>query len=78
MSELTDFRREKDEFFGYHPQSPLTPEQKHRFTGLQYFPENESLRLEVQGELLFDQQPMQMQTSTGGVQTLNAMRYSFR
>jgi uncharacterized protein (DUF1684 family) len=69
MSELTDFRREKDEFFGYHPQSPLTPEQKHRFTGLQYFPENETLRLEVQAEPLFDQQPMQMQTSTGGVQT---------
>ena len=69
MSELTDFRREKDEFFGYHPQSPLTPEQKNRFTGLQYFPENETLRLEVQAEPLFDQQPMQMQTSTGGVQT---------
>ena len=68
MSELTDFRAEKDEFFERHPQSPLTPEQKHRFTGLQYFPENEALRLEVEAELLFDQQPMQMQTSTGGVQ----------
>jgi len=79
MSELTDFRREKDEFFGYHPQSPLTPEQKHRFTGLQYFPENESLRLEVQAELLFDQQPMQMQTSTGGVQTyVRHARFKFQ
>ena len=79
MSELTDFRKEKDEFFGYHPQSPLTPEQKHRFTGLQYFPENESLRLEVQAELLFDQQPMQMQTSTGGVQTyVRHARFKFQ
>jgi uncharacterized protein (DUF1684 family) len=69
MSELTDFRAEKDEFFGRHPQSPLTPEQKRGFVGLQYFPENEALRLEVQVEPLFDQQPVQMQTSTGGVQT---------
>ena len=68
MSELTDFRAEKDEFFGRHPQSPLTPEQKRGFVGLQYFPENDALRLEVQAEPLFDQQPMQMQTSTGGVQ----------
>jgi len=68
MSELTDFRAEKDEFFGRHPQSPLTPEQKRGFVGLQYFPESDALRLEVQAEPLFDQQPMQMQTSTGGVQ----------
>lgn len=68
MSELTAFRAEKDDFFKHHPQSPLTPEQRRGFTGLQYFPENNALRLEVQVERLFDQQPMQMQTSTGGVQ----------
>src|ERR1043165_6688837 len=69
MSELTAFRAEKDEFFKEHPQSPLMPEQKRNFKGLEYFPENEALRLEVQVERLFDQQPIQMQTSTGGVQT---------
>ena len=79
MSELTDFRREKDEFFGRHPQSPLTPEQKRGFVGLQYFPENDALRLEVQAEPLFDQQPMQMQTSTGGVQTyVRQARFKFQ
>ena len=69
MSELTEFRKEKDEFFGRHPQSPLTPDQRMGFTGLQYFPENEALRLDVKVETLKDQEPMQMQTSTGGVQT---------
>lgn len=69
MSELTEYRTEKDQFFGRHPQSPLAPEQRQTFTGLKYFPENEALRLEVQVELLKDQEPMQMQTSTGGVQT---------
>jgi len=68
MSELDDFRAEKDEFFGHHPQSPLTREQKQDFKGLNYFPENDALRLEVQVELLNDPKPMVMQTSTGGVQ----------
>ena len=69
MSELTAFRAEKDDFFKHHPQSPLTPEQRRGFAGLQYFPENDTLQLEVPVERLFDQQPMQMQTSTGGVQS---------
>jgi uncharacterized protein (DUF1684 family) len=68
MSELDDFRKEKDEFFARHPQSPLTPEQRRDFKGLAYFPENDSLRLEVQVEPFEKQQPMTMQTSTGGVQ----------
>jgi len=68
MNELTEFRTEKDEFFREDSQSPLTPEQKRTFTGLEYFPENPALRLEVEVERLFDQAPMEMQTSTGGVQ----------
>src|SRR5829696_8536750 len=79
MSELADFRAEKDEFFREHPQSPLTREQKQAFTGLHYFPENEALRLEVQVERLFDQAPMQMQTSTGGVQAyVRHSRFKFQ
>ena len=68
MSNLDNFRKEKDEFFGEHPQSPLEPEQKNNFSGLNYFPENEALRLEVKAELLNDPQPIQMQTTTGGTQ----------
>ena len=79
MTELTDFRLEKDEFLREHPQSPLTPEQRRNFKGLEYFPENEDLRLEVQVEKLFDEQPMQMQTSTGGVQTyVRHSRFKFQ
>jgi uncharacterized protein (DUF1684 family) len=68
MSDLDEFRKEKDEFFGRHPQSPLAPDQKSNFTGLNYFSENENLRLDVTAELLNDPQPLQMQTTTGGVQ----------
>jgi uncharacterized protein (DUF1684 family) len=69
MSELKAFRVEKDDFFKHHPESPLTPDQRRGFAGLEYFPEDEALRLEVEVERFFDQQPIQMQTSTSGVQT---------
>lgn len=68
MSELDAFRAEKDEFYGSHPQSPLTAEQKKGFQGLKYFPENESLRLEVQVSEFPVKEGFDMQTSTGGVQ----------
>lgn len=69
MTELESFRAEKDKFFAAHPQSPLTAEQKRRFKGLNYFPENPALRLEVTVEVFSQKDTIQMQTTTGGVQT---------
>lgn len=78
MTELDAFRAEKDEFFGGHPQSPLTPEQRREFKGLEYFPENESLRLEVQVNEFPVKDGLDMQTSTGGVQHYERFgRFSF-
>lgn len=68
MTELDMLRAEKDEFFGSHPQSPLTHEQRKVFQGLNYFPENEALRLEVKVDELSVKEELDMQTSTGGVQ----------
>jgi uncharacterized protein len=68
MSALTAFRADKDEFFGSDPQSPLTAEQRRDFHGLNYFPENDELRLELQAELLPKPERIEMQTSTGDVQ----------
>jgi uncharacterized protein (DUF1684 family) len=67
MTDLNDFRAEKDDFFGKNPQSPLAPEQRKDFKGLNYFPENESLRLEVQVEEFAQKPSFEMQTSTGDV-----------
>lgn len=78
MTELEEFRAEKDEVFRLHPQSPLTAEQKRNFTGLNYFPESKDLRLEVEVEPMNDDQPIQMQTTTGGVQVyLRHGRFKF-
>ncbi|MBL8061943.1 MAG: DUF1684 domain-containing protein [Anaerolineales bacterium] len=68
MTELDAIRAEKDEFFGSHPQSPLTREQRKEFQGLSYFPENEALRLEVKVEEFPIKVEFDMQTSTGDVQ----------
>jgi len=68
MTELEMFRAEKNEFFGSHLQSPLTREQKLNFHGLNYFPENEALRLEVKVDEFPAKQSFEMQTSTGDIQ----------
>jgi len=68
MSELEAFRAEKNRFFGNNPQSPLTHEQKKNFQGLNYFPENKGLRLEVKVDEFQVKESFEMQTSTGDVQ----------
>jgi uncharacterized protein (DUF1684 family) len=69
MDELEAFRKEKDHFFATHPQSPLTREQKRDFHGLSYFPENPELRLELALDEFEDKDTIQVQTSTGSLQT---------
>jgi uncharacterized protein (DUF1684 family) len=68
MNELEAFRAEKDDFFGHDPQSPLTPEQRRDFHGLNYFPEDPDLRLEANAEELPARERIEMQTSTGDIQ----------
>lgn len=40
---LTGYRHRRDHFFGDHPHSPLSDEQRARFGGLDYFPERPEL-----------------------------------
>jgi uncharacterized protein len=65
MSDLENFRREKDAFFQTDAQSPLTDEQRRAFQGLQYFPENPALRLELQLERAAKPEQVTLATSTG-------------
>lgn len=44
-SRLTGYRKRRDQFFGKHPHSPLSDEQKSWFHGLDYFPEREDLAM---------------------------------
>jgi hypothetical protein len=69
MTQLTEFRKSKDQFFGYDHHSPLTHEQQHHFEGLNYFPENPALKKSVTVEVFPEKQELTIQTSTGDVQT---------
>ncbi len=66
--DLRSFREMKDQFFARDSQSPLTADQKRVFQGLEYFPENPELRLEVEVEEFPEKEEIVMQTSTGDVQ----------
>ncbi len=67
MSALTDFRRQKDEFFGSDPQSPLTPGQQGAFKGLDYYDEQPALAFELAPEPFEQPETIEMQTSTGDI-----------
>ena len=64
---LENERLQKDHFFEAHPHSPLTPEQKSKFDGLDYFPPNEQLYLLIEPEEFANKEEIEIQTSTGDV-----------
>jgi uncharacterized protein (DUF1684 family) len=68
MASLAEFRKMKDDFFAHDGQSPLTPSQKKNFKGLNYFPPNPALDLEVTVEEFPEKQSIEMQTTTGDIQ----------
>ncbi|MEO0563493.1 MAG: DUF1684 domain-containing protein [Chloroflexota bacterium] len=61
--ELADFRENKDHFFGSHPHSPLTPEQKTTFDGLSYYPHNPDLLVHATIKVNEEQEQMLMRTN---------------
>jgi uncharacterized protein (DUF1684 family) len=70
MTELDDFRADKDAFFRDDPRSPLLDEQRRAFEGLAYFAEAPAL--EIRAALETDDvdriERIVMQTTTGGEQ----------
>lgn len=65
MTDLDEFRAEKDAYFRDDPSSPLPPELRAAFTGLRYYPEQPALQLAITPELLDEPEPVELQTSTG-------------
>ncbi len=68
MTNLKTVRTEKDRFFASHQQSPLTPAQRHSCKGLNYFPENPALRLDVAVVAFPTQDAVSIQTTSGNPQ----------
>jgi uncharacterized protein (DUF1684 family) len=68
LSDLDEFRKERDEFFRTDHHSPLAHEQTHHFTGLEYFPENPELVVVSELEPHPEGGEVTMETSTGEAQ----------
>ncbi len=65
LTELQEFRAEKDEFFAHDHRAPLTHEQQYGFKGLQYFPENPLLVIRAKVDRAVQPGEVRMETSTG-------------
>ncbi len=66
MDQVTQFRREIDDFMKNHPQSPLDPQQRRAFSGLNYYDDDEAFVFEVDvTRLPNDELELSIPTSTG-------------
>lgn len=65
MSQLQQFRDSKDDEFRNPDTTPLEPEQLRKFIGLDYFPENENLRMELPLSRYNTAEMITLTTSTG-------------
>ena len=62
---LRENRREKDDFFAEHPQSPVPPEKRDDFDGLEYFDPDPDYRVDATVSVHDDPDPVEMETSDG-------------
>jgi uncharacterized protein len=63
--ELEGLRREKDEFFRTDLDSPIPPEQRSTFKGLNYYSTEKSYKVSARLERFDKPEPVQITTSTG-------------
>jgi len=71
-------RREKDDFFAEHPQSPIPPEERDGFDGLDYFPPDETYRVEATVTVHDDPEPVEMETTASNpVRYLRVVTFAF-
>lgn len=62
---LRENREEKAQFFAEHPQSPVPPEERESFDGLDYFEPDPTYQVEATVTLHDDPDPVEMETTNG-------------
>ncbi|USZ69461.1 DUF1684 domain-containing protein [Halorussus salilacus] len=66
--QLESHREEKDEFFAEHPQSPIPPEDREGFSGLEYFDPDPDYRVVASVEVHENPGPVEMDVTAGAPQ----------
>ncbi|MFB6150541.1 MAG: DUF1684 domain-containing protein [Haloarculaceae archaeon] len=75
---LRENRREKDRFLADHRQSPIPPEERDGFDGLDYFDPDPDYRVEATVTVHDDPEPVEMETTEGPpVRYLRVVTFSF-
>ena len=64
-AELREKREEKDRFFADHPQSPVRPDEREDFDGLDYFDPDPTYRVTATVSVHDDPEPVEMETANG-------------
>jgi hypothetical protein len=64
-AELREKRAEKDRFFADHPQSPVPPDERDDFDGLNYFDPDPDYRVTAAVTVHDDPEPVEMETANG-------------
>ena len=70
VADLRANREEKDDFFAEHPQSPIPPEHREAFSGLDYFDPDPDYRVAASVTAHDDPDPVPMEATAG-----NEVRY---
>jgi len=77
-AELREKREEKDRFFAEHRQSPIPPEEREEFDGLEYFEPDPEYRVEATADVHDDPEPIELETTAGPpVRYLRVVTFSF-
>lgn len=71
------WRRERDELFRHHPQSPIPPAEREGFNGLRYFDYNPEARALATVEYPEDQSTIVLEASEGTMELLRFGRAEF-
>ncbi|GAB7091635.1 DUF1684 domain-containing protein [Halorubrum luteum] len=71
-------RREKDEFFAEHPQSPIPPEHREAFDSLEYFEPDPAYRVDATVTVHDEPDPVEMETTASNpVRYLRIVTFTF-
>jgi uncharacterized protein (DUF1684 family) len=78
VADLRANREEKDDFFAEHPQSPIPPEHREAFSGMDYFDPDPDYRVAASVAVHDDPEPVPMETTAGNeVRYVRVVTFSF-
>ena len=70
LKDLKIHRKRKDEFFKTNSSSPIPPEERDNFTGLEYYSPNNDLRFVLELDELEDKEPIEVNDTAGNVRDM--------